>query len=113
MKEFLKIHGYSLDSVIPNGKRVFLRKNSNVSTGGEAVDMTEIMPQYFKDIAEKAASIFNAKICGVDIIIDDINKQDYKIIEINDNPGIGINEWPYEGKGRRIGLDILRLLELI
>ena len=113
MEEFLKLHGYNLNSIIPENKRVFLRKNSNVSTGGETVDMTKIMPQYFKDIAEKAASIFNAKICGVDIIIDDLSTSDYKMIEINDNPGIAINEWPYEGKGRRIGLDILKLLELI
>ena len=35
------------------------------------------------------------------------------MIEINDNPGISINEWPYEGKGIKIGLDILKLLKLI
>ena len=71
------------------------------------------MPEKFKKIAEKMAKAFNSKICGVDIIIDNLEKDEYTMIEINDNPGISINEWPYEGKGRKIGLDILKLLKLI
>lgn len=109
--EFLKLQNYTFDSIIPKGKRVFLRTNSNCSTGGESIDMTEIMPNKFKKIAEKAANAFNGKICGVDIIIDDLEKDDYSIIEINDNPGYSINEWPYEGKGEKIGISILKLLD--
>ena len=45
------------------------------------------MPAKFKKIAEKASRAFNAKICGVDIIIEDFEKDEYSIIEINDNPG--------------------------
>lgn len=108
--EYLKLQGYDYDTVLPKYKRVFLRTNSNCSTGGESIDMTEIMPTYFKKVAEKAAKAFDAKICGVDIIIDDLDKEDYSIIEINDNPGYSINEWPYEGKGEKIGIAILKLL---
>ena len=111
--EYLKLQNYTFDSVIPEGKRVFLRTNSNCSTGGESIDMTPIMPNKFKKIAEKAAKAFDAKICGVDIIINDLEKEDYSIIEINDNPGYSINEWPYEGKGEKIGIAILNLLNLV
>lgn len=113
MEEFLSLKGYTLETIPPKDERIYLRKNSNVSTGGESVDVMETMPEYFKKIAEKTAQIFNAKICGIDIIINDMSKQDYTMIEINDNPGISINEWPYEGEGRKIGLDILKLLNLI
>lgn len=111
--EYLKLQGYDYETVVPNGKRVFLRSNSNCSTGGESIDMTNIIPKKFKKIAEKASRAFDAKICGVDIIIDDLEKDDYAIIEINDNPGYSINEWPYEGKGEKIGISILKLLDLI
>lgn len=111
--EFLKLQGYDFETVLPKDKRVFLRTNSNCSTGGESIDMTDKIPDYFKKVAEKAAKAFNAKICGVDIIIDDFEKEDYAIIEINDNPGYSINEWPYEGKGQKIGIAILELLDLI
>ena len=113
VNEYLKLSGLTLDSVPPAGKRITLRSNSNGSTGGETLDFTDVMPARFKRIAEKAAKAFDAKISGVDIIIDDFGKEDYSIIEINDNPGYSINEWPYEpneGRGVKIGLYILKLL---
>lgn len=111
--EYLKLQGYNYDTILPAEKRVFLRTNSNCSTGGESVDMTEVMPTFFKKIAEKASKAFDAKICGVDIIIDDLKEEEYSIIEINDNPGYSINEWPYEGHGEKIGIAILKLLNLL
>lgn len=108
--EFLKLQNYTYESIIPEGKRVFLRTNSNCSTGGETLDMTQVMPSKFKRIAEKAAKAFNGKICGVDIIVNDLEKDEYSIIEINDNPGYSINEWPYEGKGEKVGTAILKML---
>ena len=111
--EYLKLQDLDFKSVLKKDKRVFLRTNSNCSTGGESIDYTEVMPAKFKKIAEKAAKAFDAKICGVDIIIDDLEKDDYSIIEINDNPGYSINEWPYEGRGEKIGVSILKLLDLL
>ena len=108
--EYLKLQGYDFNTVLPKDKRVFLRTNSNCSTGGESIDYTDVMPVKFKKIAEKAAKAFDAKICGVDIIIEDMKKDKYSIIEINDNPGYSINEWPYEGRGEKIGISILKLL---
>ena len=113
VNEYLKLSGLTLDSIPPEGKRITLRSNSNGSTGGETLDFTDVVPARFKRIAEKAAKAFDAKISGVDIIIDDFEKEDYSIIEINDNPGYSINEWPYEpneGRGVKIGLYILKLL---
>lgn len=113
LEEHLKSQGYNYDTVIPEGKRVFLRTNSNCSSGGEAVDVTAEMPTKFKKIAEKAAKAFDAKICGVDIIVEDFKKDNYAIVEINDNPGYSISEWPYEGKEQKIGLGIFKLLGLV
>lgn len=109
----VKRQGYSLNSVPKKDKRIFLRDNSNCSTGGESIDLTEMVPDEFKRVAVKAAKLFNAKICGVDILIENFNRFDYSIVELNDNPGIGICECPYEGKGQPIGEAILRLLGFI
>lgn len=113
VNEYLKLSGYTLDTIPPEGKRITLRSNSNGSTGGETIDYTDVVPARFKRIAEKAAKAFDAKISGVDIIIDDFEKEDYSIIEINDNPGYSINQWPYEpneGRGVKVGLYVLKLL---
>lgn len=113
LKQTLKKQHYSLRSIPEKGKRVFVRDNSNCSTGGESIDLTKDVPDEFKRIAVKAAKLFGAKICGVDILIENFNRFEYSIVELNDNPGIGICECPYEGKGQPVGDAILRLLGFI
>jgi len=113
LKEYFAKNKIAMSDIPKDGERVTLRGNSNVSTGGESVDMTDIMPEYFKKIAEKVTQSLNAKICGVDIIINDMEKEDYTVLEVNSNPGIDIHRWPYEGKERRIAIEILKLLEFI
>ena len=113
LKEYFIKNKISMNDIPKKGERITLRGNSNVSTGGESINVTDIMPNYFKRIAEKVSMSLNAKICGVDIIINDINKEEYKVLEVNSNPGIYIQRWPYEGKERRIGLEVLKLLKMI
>ena len=113
MKEYFTKNNISMNDVPKAEERITLRANSNVCTGGESIDMTDIMPEYFKQIAEKVAKSLNAKICGVDIIINNMEKEEYTVLEVNSNPGIYIQRWPYEGKERRIGLDILKLLGMV
>ena len=113
MLDYLSEQGYSLDYVPPKDERIYLHKISNVSKGGEGIGVNDIMPEYFKKIAEKLVKAFNAKICGVDIIIDDLNSTEYKVIELNDNPGFLSNEYPVEGEGAKVGIEILKLLNLI
>ena len=113
LKEYFLKNKMSMNDIPKAEERVTLRGNSNVSSGGESIDMTDIMPQYFKGVAERVSKCFNAKICGVDIIIDDMKKEEYKVLEVNSNPGIYIQRWPYEGKEHRIGLEILKLLDMI
>ena len=113
LKMFLAYQNLSLDYIPKEGERIYLRENSNCSTGGESINVTDQIPSKFKKIAEKAAKVFKAKVCGVDIIINDLTKDNYAIIEINDDPGYDINEWPYEGKEVKIGLEILKMLKLV
>ena len=47
------------------------------------------------------------------IIIDDLGKDDYTILETNADPGYDINQWPYEGPDSHVGIEILKMLGLI
>ncbi len=51
----------------------FLRKNSNISPGGDSIDYTDQMLEGYKNIAVGASKAVGAAICGADIIIADIN----------------------------------------
>jgi glutamate--cysteine ligase len=112
---FLKKQGLSENSIPQTGEQIFLRGNSNISTGGDSIDFTEKMHPAFSRIALQAAKAFGAKFCGVDIILEDYRDpaSKYGIIELNFNPMIVMHAYPYEGKERRLGYHILKTIGLI
>ena len=112
---FLKQQGKNFDYIPKKDEIIYLRENSNISTGGDSVDYTDDIPQKFKDIAVNAAKAAGAKICGVDMMLEDYRDENtnYAIIELNFNPAIHIHSYPYKGKERKIATHVLKLLELI
>lgn len=114
---FLKHQGLDFNYIPKPGEKVFLRENSNISTGGDSIDFTDIMPQSYKRIAIKAAISVGARICGVDMIIKNIQnpypENNYAVIELNFNPAIHIHTYPYKGRDRKLARQILQLLKLV
>lgn len=112
---FLKQQDKNFDYIPKKDEIIYLRENSNISTGGDSVDYTDDIPQKFKDIAINAAKAAGAKICGVDMMLEDYKYENtnYAIIELNFNPAIHIHSYPYKGKERKIATHVLKLLELI
>lgn len=112
---FLKQKNKNFNYVPKKDEVVYLRENSNISTGGDSIDYTDDMPEKFKNIAIEAAKAVGAKICGVDMMIEDYSNEEsnYAIIELNFNPAIHIHSYPYKGKERKIAVEILELLHLL
>lgn len=114
-KLMLKEQGYTTHSIPEKEKIVYLRENSNVSTGGDSIDVTDDIPASYKQIAIDAVAALGAVICGIDLIIPDIHRsavepEAYGIIEANFNPAMHMHIYPYQGKGRRLTADVLNLL---
>lgn len=89
--EKLKRRGLSLESVIDKGERVYLLDNANLSTGGDAVDVTKTAHSDFKRIAVRLTRDMGLRLCGVDFMINgDVAKKPavYWILEINSAPGL-------------------------
>ncbi len=103
---FLKQQGKDFEIVPAKGEVVFLRENSNISTGGDSIDFTDDIPDSYKQIAVRAAKALNVKITGLDMIIPEISAEatndNYAVIELNFNPAIHIHCHPYQGKNRRL-----------
>ena len=112
---FLKHRGLDFDYIPKKDEIVYLRENSNISTGGDSIDYTDDIPQKFKDIAVRASKSIGANICGVDMMIDDYTNESsqYAIIELNFNPAIHIHSYPYIGKEREVAKEILEILDFI
>ncbi|MFX3887819.1 bifunctional glutamate--cysteine ligase GshA/glutathione synthetase GshB [Streptococcus suis] len=112
----LEQQGYTPDTVLPEGVQAFLRGNSNISTGGDSIDMTDQMDESYKQLAAAMATAMGAWACGVDLIIPDRTKPASKdepnctCIELNFNPAMYLHTYTYAGPGQSITPKILRKL---
>ena len=91
-----KINFFALGGVQENGKNLYV---------------LEIDKSLF--ILDCGLKYPTSDLYGVDIIVNDIEKEEYAVLEVNSNPGIYIQRWPYEGEERRIAIEILELLEIV
>ena len=105
--------GYTPDDILPEGKKVNLRRNSNISTGGDSIDVTEIMDSSYQELAAAMATSMGAWACGVDLIIPDKTQPASKenphctCIELNFNPSMYMHTYCAEGPGQAITPKIL------
>lgn len=105
--------GYDIMSIPKTGEKVFLRNNANLSTGGCAIDCTDLISEENKEICIRAAKTLGLNICGIDICTKDISKPlkgNGIVMEVNAAPGIRMHHYPIEGKKRNVGESILKML---
>ena len=106
--------GLNFDSILPKNEVAYLRENSNISTGGDSVDKTDAVHESYKKLAVEITDAMMAKVCGVDLIIPDIteeiNGENYGVIEANFNPMMMMHIYPHSGKSRRLSLNVLKML---
>ena len=87
----LKHQGLRKTSILKKGATITLLDNRNLSSGGDAVDVTAAIHPTFKALALRLTRDMGLRYCGVDLMVEgDITKplHKYRIIEINAAPGI-------------------------
>lgn len=110
--KFLEKQNMNLLTIPERGKKIKLRENANLSTGGIAIDCTDKISEENKKICIRAAQTIGLDICGIDIKTTDIEKSLHEngvIMEINAAPGIRMHHYPTEGRVRDVGEAILKL----
>ncbi len=111
---FLKQQNKDFETIPATGEVVYLRENSNISTGGDSIDFTDDILDSYKQIAVQAAKALNVVITGLDMIIPDVTAEatnaNYAIIELNFNPAIHIHCHPFKGKNRMLDEKLMDVL---
>lgn len=111
---FLKQQKKDFSTIPTFGEVIYLRENSNISTGGDSIDFTDDIPDSYKQIAVNAAKALNVVITGLDMIIPDVSTEatadNYAIIELNFNPAIHIHCHPFQGKNRKLNEKLMDAL---
>src|SRR5690625_51046 len=99
----LKNLGYTLDSVPADGENLFLKKISNLSSGGDPIDATDDLSEEIKQIAvDTLKALPNIPHAGVDIIVDPILDTKGVVLEVNATAEIAFHMFPLEGKARNV-----------
>lgn len=107
----LKGKGYTVDSIIPEGEKLILKDTANLSTGGTAEDVTDIVHPDNIFMAERISKIIDLDICGIDIMTTDISKPlketDGAVLEVNAGPGFRMHLAPTTGLPRNVASHVI------
>ncbi len=103
----LGVQGLGPDAVPETGRRVVLRNNANLSTGGTATDVTDEVHPEVAVRAVAAARMIGLEICGVDVVCETVREpleaQRGGVVEVNAAPGLRMHLTPSYGKPRQVG----------
>jgi cyanophycin synthetase len=102
------------DSVAENGQVVLLRSTANLSTGGTATDVTDVIHPDNREMAERAVRAIGLDVGGVDFLSKDITES-YRTIgggicEVNAAPGFRMHVAPSEGTPRDVAAPVIDML---
>jgi cyanophycin synthetase len=110
----LEEKGLSLDSIIPAGEIIYLKNTANLSTGGTATDVTDLVHPANVFLAERIARIVGLDICGIDIMASDLtsplSENGGAVLEVNAAPGFRMHVDPTEGLPRNVAAPVVDML---
>ncbi|MFI4880285.1 MAG: Mur ligase family protein, partial [Steroidobacterales bacterium] len=106
--------GLTAESVPAKGDVVYLRSTANLSTGGTATDVTDVIHPDNREMAERAIRAIGLDVGGVDFLSKDITES-YRAIgggicEVNAAPGFRMHVAPSEGTARDVAAPVIDML---
>jgi cyanophycin synthetase len=113
-RNILEDKGLTLDSILPNGEELYLKPTANISTGGTATDVTDLVHPSNIFMCERISKIIGLDICGIDIMAPDlsvpITENGGAILEVNAAPGFRMHLEPTEGLPRNVAEPVIDML---
>ena len=105
---------YDSSTVPAKDEVVYLRSTANLSTGGTAIDVTDIIHPDNREMAIRAIKAIGLDIGGVDFLTKDI-AESYReagggICEVNAGPGFRMHVAPSEGTPRDVAGPVIDML---
>lgn len=106
--------GLTPASVLPAGETLHLRLTANLSTGGTATDVTDVIHPDNVEMAVRAIQAIGLDVGGVDFLTPDITRSHKEIggaiCEVNAAPGFRMHMAPSEGRPRDVAGAVIDML---
>jgi GNAT-family acetyltransferase (TIGR03103 family) len=84
--------GYTMESVLPEGETLSVRKTANLHTGGTIHDVTALLHPTLVHVAKRAAHALDIPVVGLDLLVPNVSGENYVMIEANERPGLANHE---------------------
>lgn len=105
MKDYLKKQNLQLSHVPDKGETVYLKGESNISAGGDSIDVTDSIRPDVREVAVAAVkAIPDLHHAGVDMIVND---EDAVVIEINSTGSTALHTFPLFGESQNVAEKII------
>lgn len=116
MQTYLAEQTYTLESVPEANQEVYLRKTANLSTGGEAWDVTASVCAENIALFEQISRACDLNTIGIDMMCQSltepiITQKNAGVIEVNASPGLRMHHYPLQGDAINVAGLILDMLE--
>lgn len=99
IESFLEKSGYYFDSIPSKDEHVLLLSVSNLTNGGEVIDIFDYVSDEIKETSLDALAALPGMNCGgIDIMIKGFDDKTPKIIEVNAFPLLSVTRYPTYGK---------------
>jgi cyanophycin synthetase len=112
--DILKDKGLTLESILPEGEELWLKPTANLSTGGTATDITDLVHPDNIFMCERIARIIGLDICGIDIMAKTLSEPVAEsgggVIEVNAAPGFRMHIDPAQGLPRNVAEPVIDML---
>ncbi len=113
-QNIIEIEGFTLDSIIDIGHKLYLKNSGSMRLGGASLDVTDLVHPYNKFVAERISNLLCLNVAGIDFITDDIskpiNETSGKIIEVSAAPDFRMHFNPTEGTKRYVQRQFVDML---
>lgn len=83
---------FDMDSILPSGQQLTVRKAANLHTGGHLEDVTQILHPVLVDAAVRAARALDIPVVGLDLLVPAADQPEYVFIEANERVGLANHE---------------------
>lgn len=113
-ENILQANNYSLDTILAKDEVLYLKDTANLSTGGTATDVTDVVHPENIFMAERISRVIGLDICGIDVMTTDISKPlretDGAVLEVNAGPGFRMHLAPTDGLPRNVASAVLDMM---
>jgi cyanophycin synthetase len=113
-QQLMDAKSYTLETVLEKGEILNLKDTANLSTGGTATDVTDIVHPDNIFMAERIARVIGLNLCGIDLMTSDISipvsETGGAVLEVNAAPGFRMHLAPTDGLPRNVAAHTLDML---